>query len=53
MVLGVHFTPVSASAAAPEPMNIRFLSRDRSLTASATAELGTSMTIATSCVSYH
>jgi hypothetical protein len=40
--LGEHFEPVSSDVPAPEPISTLFFWRTISLTASATAELGTS-----------
>ena len=53
MVFGEHFGPVRSEEAAPETRNTLFFSRVTSLTASATAEFGTSTIMSTWSTSYH
>src|SRR5688572_10160442 len=53
MVLALHFEPVRSDEAAPDTMNTLFLVDAIWLTASATPELGTSMTMSTFSASNH
>ncbi len=53
MVLALHFGPVRSELAGPEPMNSLFFCFAASLTASATAELGTSRMTSTLSTSNH